>query len=75
MAHAYKPAPEVYLTAARLLGVQPDELMLVAATGDLEGARRAGLRTALVERPSSTERAPANARFLRQTSRSPSCTS
>jgi 2-haloacid dehalogenase len=52
MAHAYKPAPEVYLTAARLLGVQPDELMLVAAhPGDLEGARRAGLRTALVERP------------------------
>ena len=52
MAHAYKPAPEVYLTAARLLGVQPDELMLVAAhPGDLEGARRAGLRTALVDRP------------------------
>jgi 2-haloacid dehalogenase len=52
MAHAYKPAREVYLTAARLLRVQPDELMLVAAhPGDLEGARRAGLRTALVERP------------------------
>lgn len=52
MAHAYKPAPEVYLTAARLLGVQPDELMLVAAhPGDLAGARGAGLRTALVDRP------------------------
>jgi len=52
MAHAYKPAPEVYLTAARLLGMQPDELMLVAAhPGDLGGARRAGLRTALLDRP------------------------
>ena len=52
MAHAYKPAPEVYLTAARLLGMQPDELMLVAAhPGDLAGARGAGLRTALLDRP------------------------
>ena len=52
MAHAYKPAPEVYQTAARLLGVQPGELMLVAAhPADLEGARRAGLRTAFVDRP------------------------
>jgi 2-haloacid dehalogenase len=52
MAHAYKPAPEVYLTAARLLDVQPNELMMVAAhPGDLEGARGAGLRTALVDRP------------------------
>jgi 2-haloacid dehalogenase len=52
MAGAYKPAPEVYLTAARLLGVQPDELMLVAAhPGDLAGARGAGLRTALLDRP------------------------
>jgi 2-haloacid dehalogenase len=52
LAHAYKPAPEVYLTAVRLLGVQPDELMMVAShPGDLAGARRAGLRTALVKRP------------------------
>ena len=52
MAHAYKPAPEVYLTAVGLLGMQPDELMLVAAhPGDLAGARAAGLRTALVDRP------------------------
>src|ERR1700722_20239472 len=47
MAHAYKPAPEVYQTAARLLVVEPSELMLVAAhPWDLEGARRAGLQTA-----------------------------
>jgi 2-haloacid dehalogenase len=52
LAHAYKPAPEAYLTAARLLGVEPGELMLVAAhPWDLEGARAAGLRTAFVYRP------------------------
>jgi 2-haloacid dehalogenase len=52
LANAYKPAPEVYLTAARLLGVEPAELMMVAAhPWDLEGARGAGLRTALVARP------------------------
>jgi 2-haloacid dehalogenase len=40
LAHAYKPAPESYLTAARLLDVEPAELMLVAAhPWDLEGAR------------------------------------
>jgi 2-haloacid dehalogenase len=52
MARAYKPALEVYQTAARLIGVQPADLMLVAAhPWDLEGARRAGLRTAFIDRP------------------------
>jgi 2-haloacid dehalogenase len=52
MAGAYKPAPEVYQTAVRLLGVEPGELMLVAAHPlDLEAARRTGLKTALVDRP------------------------
>jgi 2-haloacid dehalogenase len=52
LAHAYKPAPEAYQTAARLLDVEPAELMLVAAhPWDLEGAREAGLRTAFVDRP------------------------
>jgi 2-haloacid dehalogenase len=52
LAHAYKPAPEVYLAAARLLGMEPGELMMVAAhPWDLEGARGAGLRTAFVHRP------------------------
>jgi 2-haloacid dehalogenase len=52
LAHAYKPAPETYQTAARLLGVEAAELMLVAAhPWDLGGAREAGLRTAFVERP------------------------
>ena len=31
MARVYKPAPDVYQTGARLLGLQPDEVMLVAA--------------------------------------------
>jgi 2-haloacid dehalogenase len=52
LARAYKPAPEVYATAARLLAVDPAELMLVAAhPWDLKGARAAGLRTAFVDRP------------------------
>lgn len=52
LVHKYKPDPEVYLMAARLLGVAPHELMLVAAhPSDLAGAQRAGLRTAYVTRP------------------------
>lgn len=51
LARVYKPASAVYQTAARLLGLQPAELMLVAAhPWDLEGARGAGLRTAFVDR-------------------------
>jgi 2-haloacid dehalogenase len=52
LAHAYKPDPQVYLTAVRLLGLEPEELMLVAAHPlDLQGARNAGLRTAFIDRP------------------------
>jgi 2-haloacid dehalogenase len=52
LAQVYKPAPETYLAAARLLGVEPAELMLVAAhPWDLQGARAAGLRTAFIDRP------------------------
>jgi 2-haloacid dehalogenase len=48
----YKPDPRVYRTAARLLGVAPEELMLVASHPyDLQGARGAGLRSAFVDRP------------------------
>jgi 2-haloacid dehalogenase len=48
----YKPDPEVYRMAARLLGVDTAELMLVAAhPPDLKGAQRAGLKTAYVPRP------------------------
>jgi 2-haloacid dehalogenase len=52
LARVYKPAPEAYRAAARLLAVEAAELMLVAAhPWDLEGARSAGLRTAFVDRP------------------------
>lgn len=52
MAQRYKPAPEVYLTGVRLLGMRPDEVMLVAAHPfDLKGARGAGLQTAFIDRP------------------------
>jgi len=48
----YKPDPEVYQGAARLLGVERRELLMVAAhPSDLRGAQRAGLPTALVRRP------------------------
>jgi 2-haloacid dehalogenase len=52
LAGAYKPVPETYRMAARLLGLEPDDVMLVAAHPlDLAGARHAGLRTAFVDRP------------------------
>jgi 2-haloacid dehalogenase len=48
----YKPDPEIYQGAARLLGLAPDECLMVAAhTNDLLGARAAGLDTAFVARP------------------------
>jgi 2-haloacid dehalogenase len=47
----YKPDPDVYLMAARLLGCSPAQLMLVAAhPSDLQAARACGLRTAYVHR-------------------------
>ncbi len=50
--HHYKPEPEVYLGAADMLGLQPGEVMMVAAhKDDLRAAARQGLRTALVLRP------------------------
>jgi 2-haloacid dehalogenase len=48
----YKPDPETYLGAADLLGVKPQELMMVAAhKDDLRAARACGLKTAFVPRP------------------------
>jgi 2-haloacid dehalogenase len=48
----YKPDPAVYLGAAGVLAVQPDEVMLVAAhQDDLAAARACGLKTAYIERP------------------------
>lgn len=48
----YKPTPVVYRKAAEWLGLEPSQVMMVAAhTGDLAAARKEGLRTALVKRP------------------------
>ena len=53
----YKPDPEVYQTAASLLGLRPEQVMMVAAhKGDLRAAQGVGLRTAFVPRP--MERGP-----------------
>jgi 2-haloacid dehalogenase len=53
----YKPDPEVYLGAARMLGLLPGEVMMVAAhPSDLRAAAGCGLRTAYVPRP--LERGP-----------------
>jgi 2-haloacid dehalogenase len=52
LVQTYKPAPDTYLMAPRLLALEPAEVMLVAAHPvDLVGARQAGLRTAFVDRP------------------------
>jgi 2-haloacid dehalogenase len=56
----YKPDPEVYLGAARLLDLAPGQLMMVAAhPSDLRAAAACGLRTAYVPRP--LERGPGGA--------------
>ncbi len=48
----YKPDREAYLSGVRLLGVQPEQAMMVAChPGDLRAAAAAGLRTAYVPRP------------------------
>ena len=48
----YKPDREVYETAARLLDLAPDQVMMVAAhKGDLQAAGQVGFKTAWVPRP------------------------
>jgi 2-haloacid dehalogenase len=50
--HHYKPDPEAYLGAAAILGLEPSEVMLVAAhKDDLRAAQACGLATAFVRRP------------------------
>jgi len=52
ISRAYKPSPEAYRIPAALLGLDPGEVMLAAAhNSDLAGARRAGLATAFIARP------------------------
>ena len=52
LARAYKPDPRVYRGAADALGLEYDEVCMVAAhNDDLAAARAAGLLTAFVPRP------------------------
>jgi len=52
LARHYKPDKEAYLTTARLLGLEPRQVLMVAAhKNDLRAARSAGMRTAFVPRP------------------------
>ena len=52
LAKAYKPDPNTYLTGAGLLGLDPGQVMMVAAhQSDLLAAGAQGLRTAFVPRP------------------------
>jgi 2-haloacid dehalogenase len=51
-ARRYKPHPETYRTAVSLLGLRPEQVMLVAAHNyDLRAAQSHGLGTAFVPRP------------------------
>jgi 2-haloacid dehalogenase len=52
IARRFKPALETYQAAIDALGVQAEEVLMVAAHGwDVLGARKAGCRAALVARP------------------------
>jgi 2-haloacid dehalogenase len=64
VARAYKPLPEAYLRTVEVLAMQPVEVCLVAAhNGDLAAARKCGLSTAFVPRP--TEHGPGQTEDLR----------
>jgi len=60
VARAYKPSPEAYDSAARMLALRPAECLMVAAhPTDLAAAATRGFRTAYVHRP--LERGPGRA--------------
>ncbi len=62
----YKPQPEAYLTAARLLDLPPARCMMVAAhNDDLQAAARLGFATAFIARP--TEHGPGQQKDLAPT--------
>ena len=51
IAQNYKPHPDAYLKSVAALGLQPQEVMMVAAhNSDLDAARECGLRTAFIPR-------------------------
>jgi 2-haloacid dehalogenase len=52
LARHYKPDPRVYQSAATLLDLRPDQMLMVAAhPDDLRAARAVGMHTAYVHRP------------------------
>ncbi len=60
----YKPQPETYLLSAEVLGLRPEQCLMVAAhNNDLVAASRCGFHTAFVARP--TEYGPAQRTDLR----------
>ena len=64
VARHYKPDPETYLITADLLGLRPEQCMMVAAhNNDLKAASALGLRTAFVARP--TEYGPTQSTNLK----------
>jgi 2-haloacid dehalogenase len=68
VARQYKPHPEAYLVTADLLGLEPDQCLMVAAhNGDLIAASGLGFRTAFVPRP--TEHGPGQTTDLAPTRR------
>lgn len=59
-AQTYKPDPVAYLATARALGLEPQQLCLVACHhSDLAAARSCGLMTAYIDRPMEYGGAPA----------------
>lgn len=59
----FKPDPETYLGACRLLRLEPGEVMMAAAhNGDLRAARALGMQTGFIARP--TEYGPAQSKDL-----------
>lgn len=66
VARHYKPQPEAYLTTAAMLGLRPEQCLMVAAhNGDLGAAASVGLRTAFVAR--QTEHGPGQTSDLKAT--------
>ncbi len=57
MFRTYKPAPAIYNGAVALLGLQPKEVLMVAAHNeDLQAAQKQGLRTCFVHRPTEDQK-------------------
>jgi 2-haloacid dehalogenase len=53
----YKPAPQMYKGAVAYLGLEPGEVLMVAAHNqDLEAAQKQGLRTCFVHRATEDQK-------------------